>query len=166
MKFLLAFTVSLLFITGCGSNNAEDSWKEAEQNLREGKVEEAAKNYEDIVNEHPKSEQAPEALFQLASLYQNQMFLNMNPNESYDKSVKMYKEVYNKYPAHEKAPMALFMSGFIEANELRRFESATETYNLFVQKYPDHPLTASAKEELEYMGLTPAEILKNKSGQE
>jgi hypothetical protein len=31
---------------------------------------------------------------------------------------------------------------------------------LFIEKYPDHELAASAKEELENMGLTPEEILQ------
>ena len=33
-------------------------------------------------------------------------------------------------------------------------------YNLFLEKYPSHPLAVSAKEELNNMGLTPEEILK------
>lgn len=163
---ILALLLVTLFLWGCGGQNAEDHWKEGEEHLKNGFITEAAASFEEIINNHPKSERAPEATFQMASLYQNQMFMNMVPEESYTKSVNYYRDVYVKYPDHEKAPLAMFMSGFIEANELKRYEEATETYNLFINKYPDHPMAESAREELEYMGLTPAEILKNKSLQE
>jgi len=56
--------------------------------------------------------------------------------------------------------MGLFMAGFVLANELNMYNEATETYNYFIEKFPEHELAASAKEELDNMGLTPEEILR------
>jgi hypothetical protein len=54
------------------------------------------------------------------------------------------------------------MSGFIEANNLHQFDEATKTYRIFLEKYPDHELAESAKQELNTMGQAPDEILKQK----
>ena len=59
------------------------------------------------------------------------------------------------------------MAGFVQSNELHDYDGATETYNSFLKVFPDHELAASAKEELNNMGLTPEEILeKNLARQE
>jgi hypothetical protein len=58
------------------------------------------------------------------------------------------------------------MSGFVLANELNDYEQATETYNLFLDKFPNHDLATSAKEEVENMGLSPEEILKKNLAKE
>ena len=115
---------------------------------------------ETLVNEYPESEIAPQALVQLAQIYQNQLDKNIKPTESFEKAEKYFMQVYEKYPESEEAPKALFMSGFILANDLQNYEKATASYNLFMEKYPSHPLAVSAKEELDNMGLTPEEILK------
>ena len=91
------------------------------------------------------------------------MVTNLSDKESFKKAEETFREVYNKYPDDSKAPMALFLSGFILANDLKNFESATSTYNLFLEKYPKHELATSAREELQNMGLSPDQILQNKS---
>jgi TolA-binding protein len=128
----------------------------------QNKITEVISNYEAIVDNYSSSSQAPEALFQIATLYQNKMVKDMPDQEAYTKAEKTFREVFDKYPGDEKAPMALFLSGFILANDLKNFEEATSTYNLFLQKYPDHQLAASAREELNNMGLSPDQILKKK----
>jgi len=135
----------------------------AKLNVSQKNIPEALKNYETVVNRYPESSQAPGALFQIATLYQNKMIKNLSGVNSYERAEQTFRLVFNKYPESDKAPMALFLSGFILANDLRNFEEATKTYNLFLEKYPDHELAASAKEELQNMGLSPDEILKKKS---
>ncbi len=165
MKYLiLSFLFTgVLFINGCSSKSAEDYMKTAQENVKQKKIAEAINNYESVVNEFPESAQAPDALFQIATLYQNKMVKNISDVESYKKAEETFRKVYNKYPQAEKAPMALFLSGFILANDLKNFQSATNTYNLFLEKYPNHELASSAKEELSNMGLSPDQILKKKT---
>ncbi|HKB84895.1 MAG TPA: tetratricopeptide repeat protein [Ignavibacteriaceae bacterium] len=162
------FILSVLFtgamlLDGCSSKSADDYMKAAKQNVMNKNMTEAVSNYQSVVNEFPESPQAPEALFQVATLYQNKMVTNLSDKESFKKAEETFREVYNKYPDDSKAPMALFLSGFILANDLKNFESATSTYNLFLEKYPKHELATSAREELQNMGLSPDQILQNKS---
>ncbi len=165
MKYLiLSFLFTgVLLINGCSSKSADDYMKTAQENVKQKNISEAINNYESVVREFPDSPQAPDALFQIATLYQNKMVKDVPDVESYKKAEETFRQVYNKYPEDKKAPMALFLSGFILANDLRNFQSATNTYNLFLEKYPNHELASSAKEELSNMGLSPDQILKKKT---
>ncbi len=165
MKYLLLsflFT-SVIFLNGCSSKSADDYMKAAQENVKQKNISEAISNYESVIHEFPNTPQAPDALFQIATFYQNKMMKNMSDVESYKKAEETFRLVYNKYPDNKKAPMALFLSGFILANDLRNFQSATSTYNLFLEKYPKHELASSAKEELSNMGLSPDQILQKKT---
>ncbi len=135
----------------------------AHESMMKKKISEAVSNYESVAKEFPESADAPEALFQAASLYQNKMVENIAEKETYQKASEIFRKIFDKYPNYKKAPMALFLSGFILANDLRNYEAATTTYNLFLQKYPDNELATSAKEELDNMGLTPDQILQKKA---
>ncbi len=164
MKYLvLSFLFTgVFFLNGCSSKSADDYMSAAQENVKQKNISEAITNYESVVHEYPDSPQAPDALFQIGTLYQNKMVKNISDVESYKKAEKTFRLVYNKYPDDKKAPMALFLSGFILANDLRNFQSATSTYNLFLEKYPQHELASSAKQELSNMGLSPDQILKKK----
>jgi len=123
--------------------------------------------YEKLIKKYPEDVLAPEATVRLAAIYQNKLVKNISENESLLKSVELFKSIYEKHPGSEQAPLGLFMAGFVQSNELQDFEDASETYNLFLKVFPDHELAASAKEELDNMGLTPEEILqKNLARQE
>ncbi len=158
-KYLFLVLIPLLIIS-CSKTSDQEYFDQAKKLLEEKKTTEAVKSLEALVNEYPDSEIAPAALVQLAQIYQNQLDKNIKPAESFEKAEKYFMQVYEKYPDSEEAPKALFMSGFILANDLQNYDKATTSYNLFLEKYPSHPLAASAKEELDNMGLTPEEILK------
>ncbi len=142
---------------------------QAKKSVEQNNIQAAVEAYQTLVNEYPESPKAPEALFQLATLYQNKMVKNANTSagqpaltdtQSLEKAVSIFRSVYDKYPQSGKAPKALFMSGFIQANDLKQFNQATATFNLFIQKFPNDELAISAKEELNNMGLTPEQILQ------
>jgi TolA-binding protein len=158
-KYLFLVLMSLLIIS-CSKTSDKEYLDQAKKLLDEKKTTEAVTSLETLVNEYPESEIAPQALVQLAQIYQNQLDKNIKPTESFEKAEKYFMQVYEKYPDSEEAPKALFMSGFILANDLQNYDKATASYNLFIEKYPSHPLAVSAKEELDNMGLTPEEILK------
>ena len=54
------------------------------------------------------------------------------------------------------------MAGFILANDLKDFENAKQTYNLYLEKFPNGQLADDARVELENLGKSPEEILKEK----
>lgn len=162
MKSFLLLLIPLLILTGCSSKKDTDFKTEAEEHITKGNIAEAINSYENLVKEFPKSNLAPEAIYQIASLYQNRLVKNLSVKESLEKAAGTFRRLYDKYPASKEAPKSLFMSGFILANELKKFNQATETYNTFLSKYPKHELAIAAKQELENMGLSPEEIINKK----
>lgn len=166
MKKILSLFI-LLILFGCGSKkSAEELLTEANTNLKNNKVPEAVLLFEEIINEYPESDKVPEVLSQLASIYQNKMLKNLSDTESLEKAVSFFRRIFDDYPESSYAPTGLFMSGFVLANELNYYDRATETYKLFLEKYPNHELAASAKEEVVNMGLSPEEILKKNLAKE
>ncbi len=160
---LVLSSILCLTVIGCGKKSAEDQMRSASKNVESKNISEAVVNYESVIKDYPESKEAPEALYQLGSLYQNHMVVNFAPKESFQKAINTFSKLIDKYPDSPQAPRALFMTGFIQANELNNFDAATKTYNLFLEKYPNHELASSAKEELDNMGLSPEQILQKKS---
>ncbi|AFH49385.1 Hypothetical protein IALB_1677 [Ignavibacterium album JCM 16511] len=154
----------LLGLISC-SKSLESNFNQANELLKQNKIEEAVAEFTKIAESGDKNF-APKALVQLATIYQNRMDKNISSIESADKAQYFFRTIYDKYPDNPDAPKALFMSAFILANELNKYDEATKTYNLFLEKFPNHELAASAKQELEYIGLSPEEILKRKMAQQ
>jgi TolA-binding protein len=163
MKQLISLLAAVILFAGCNNKSADTYMKQAKAAIEQKKITDAVKAYELLVSEFPKDSLAPEALYQLGSLYQNKMVPGIKENESIDKAISTFKSVFDKYPDSKQAPVSLFMAGFLQANELKRYSDATTTYNTFLQKYPKNDMAQAAKDELEYMGLTPEQILEKKS---
>lgn len=159
---IISLFVSLLFF-GCGKKSADDYLKSAQKSVKANNITEAVDSYQKLVKNYPNNPKTPHALFELATLYQNKMVKSISAEESLEKSVQLFKSVFEKYPDSKIAPKSLFMSGFVQANDLKEYNKASDTFRLFLKKYPKHTLAASAKEELDNMGLSPEEILKKKS---
>lgn len=161
------FLLTILLLISCSSKKTDQElMDEANANLNQNKIPEAVMVLEKLVDDYADSELAPEALSKLASVYQNRMLKNIPDKESLEKAANLFRKIYDDYPESSYAPTGLFMSGFVLANELIYYDKATETYNLFIEKFPNHELSASAKEEIENMGLTPEEILKKNLAKE
>ncbi len=166
MKFIAVF-IMLFLLVSCGSKKSDkELFDDAQRNLKEDKIPEAVIAYEELISNYSESNLAPEALSQLASVYQNKRIKSLSEKENLEKAVMLFKKIHTDYPQSSYAPTGLFMAGFISANELKNFDQATEIYNQFLKEYPDHDLIVSAKAELENMGLTPEEILKKNLAKE
>ncbi len=167
MKSALSLIIIAFIIISCSSNKSdEELFNEAKTNTEEGKIPEAVVSYEELIKEYPDSKVGPEAIKNLAAIYQNKLVKNISETESLQEAAKLFRQIYDDYPESEFAPMGLFMAGFVLANELNIYNEATETYNLFMETFPEHELAASAKEELDNMGLTPEEILQKNNAKE
>lgn len=162
MKLFYAALIFVLFFLGCAKTPDKDYIKSADENLTNGNVKEAIKDLESFIEEFKDSEKTPEALSKLALIYQNKI-AGISEKESLEKAVKLYRQVYDEYPNSSQAPTSLFMAAFILANELNKLHPAEMTYKLFLEKFPNHELAASAKEELNNLGLSPEEILQKKT---
>ncbi len=93
-------------------------------------------------------------LFQLGMLYQKQ--------RNFTEAIDMFDRVYTQYPASPNSRNAVFLQGFLYANELSNFEKAKEKYELYLEKYADvdPKMTSDVQMELQNLGKTPDEILK------
>ncbi|GMU99910.1 MAG: hypothetical protein AMXMBFR51_26450 [Ignavibacteriota bacterium] len=166
MKLFIVL-LSLFFIIGCSSKKSDkELFDEAQQNLKLDKIPEAVIAFEEIVNDHSDSELAPEALSQLAGLYQNKLIKSLSEKENLEKAIELFKKLHSDYPKSTFAPSGLFMAGFINANELQNYDEATKLYKQFLVEYPNDELAASAQAELDNMGLSPEEILMKNMAKE
>ena len=166
MKSILSILVLFLAV-GCSPKKSDkELFDDAKNNLKEDKISEAVMAFEELVNDNPESTLSPEALSELATIYQNKLVKSLSEKENLEKAVATFKRIHTEYPKSEYAPSGLFMAGFINANELKNFDEATIIYKQFLQEYPDNELAASAQAELDNMGLSPEEILQNKLAKE
>jgi TolA-binding protein len=166
MKLILSLLI-LFLVVGCSSKKSDkELFDEAKKDLKENKIPEAVSAFDQLISDYSGSNLAPEALSQLASIYQNKQDKSISEEENLEKAVSLFKRIHDEYPKSEYAPSGLFMSAFISANELKKYKEATALYKQFLQEYPDNELTASAQAELDNMGLSPEEILKNNIAKE
>lgn len=166
MKSIIAL-LTVFLIVGCSTKKTDkELFDEAQQNLKQDKIPEAVMAFEEIVNDHSDSDLAPEALSQLAGLYQNKLIKSISEKENLEKAIELFKKLHADYPKSSFAPSGLFMAGFINANELQNYDEATSLYKQFLNEYPNDELAASAQAELDNMGLTPEEILMKNMAKE
>ena len=166
MKSILSLLVLILFVSCSSKKSDKELFDEAKKNLKENKISEAVTGFDQLVNDYSDSKLAPEALSQLASLYQNKLVKSLSEQENLEKAISLFKRVHDEYPKSEYAPSGLFMAAFISANELKKYDEATALYKQFLKEYPDNDLAASAQAELDNMGLSPEDILRNNVAKE
>ncbi|MCB9206661.1 MAG: tetratricopeptide repeat protein [Ignavibacteriales bacterium] len=164
MKNMRIFSILFLsvLLTFCGGKSDKDLFDNALTNVDEKKYDEAVVLFEQLVNSNKESELAPKALFECAKIYQGQVVKNLTGKESLLKSVEFYKRIYDEYPKSKEAENSLFMAGFILANDLKDLNKAKEMYETYIANFPDGELSDDAKVELQNLGKTPEEILKEK----
>lgn len=162
MKYFVLTLVLSALIISCSKTTDKEYLDNGTAQLEQKKVVEAVSSFQTLIDEYPESQLAPEAMLKIAQIYQNKLDTSLTGGASLKKAVDTFKMIFEKYPNSEQAPSSLFMSAFILANDLKNYNEATETYKLFLNKYPNDRLSASAKEELDNMGLSPEEILEKK----
>jgi len=166
MKKIISLIFVVLLISGCSKKTDNEYLSLAKESWKQNNIPAAIKAYQSIVDEYPGSKLAPKALMELGKLYQYKVDKTLNNQEASEKAIDCFKAIGQKYPKSEEAPVALFMTAFIQANELKEYDEATKNYKLFLDKYPNHPMSQNAKDEIKNMGLSPAEILDSKLSDE
>ncbi|MDE3058839.1 MAG: tetratricopeptide repeat protein [Bacteroidota bacterium] len=153
-KFYLLAALSLIFfLAGCGKPSEEELWKELMQAHSDQNIDSTIQVCNTILKGYPNGRLAPPALYMLAESYRE-------GKKDYAKAVELYKEFVQKYPSLNQTPVAMFLIGFIYNNNLNMRDSARVAYRAFVEKYPHHDLTSSAEFELQTLGKSPDEVLK------
>ncbi|MFP2910966.1 tetratricopeptide repeat protein [Pyxidicoccus sp. 3LFB2] len=102
-------------------------FKLADQLMAEGKNDEAAKKYIQLVDEEPRHEFADKALNNAAVAYEN--------TRRFDSALKLYERIYREYPKSPLADAALFRVA-VNAENSYDFDKAVTNYQKLVKDYP------------------------------
>lgn len=156
MKYTLL--LFLLILVAC-SKNYEKNIAEADKLIEQRDFKKAVELLKEAASSNDENISSV-ALRKLGVIYQQNNLPEVDYNESQKIAKQYFYQVFEKFPKSPEAPKSLFMSAYILANELKEFDKATKQYNMFLENYPNDELAASAKIELENIGLSPEEILK------
>lgn len=164
LKYLLIIS-TIVGLISCQRNKEEDLYKTALEDLKNGNTKSAIDNLEKLIEINPLSDFAPDAYFTLAGLYQSIEGDSIQIIENYRKALGYYQQLIDNFPNHPRAPEAVFMCGFICAEYLKDYNQASIFYKKFLKAYPDHELVTSVQAELDNLGKSPEEILREKGVQ-
>lgn len=157
---MMAFALLAFGMFACGGKQlTEADLKEAEKNLfnadqtlNEAVAPEVAKKYCEFVKQHPKDSTAAQWLYHAMEI--NVLLKNT------DKSQALCDQLLKDYPQSEWAPMSLFLLGsYVYEDQLNDTAQAHAAYQKLIDTYPNSQLADDAQKSIEYLGLTPDEIM-------
>lgn len=159
-------TIVACLLMACSKPTAEEYFAAAEAFQRTAEAELGSKQsvqdslfniaifqFEELADEYPGHPLAQASLFRVAELHNN-------GTRDFPKSIAAYRRLGMTYSETPQAPLSLFMMGFLYNNELKNFDSAGAVYRRFIERFPEHELTSSARAELENLGKSPEEIIE------
>ena len=77
-----------------------------------------------------------------------------------DKSIELCNQLAEEYPNSEWSPRALlYVGSFVYNDQLNDTALAHATLQRLIDNYPDSELVDDAQKSIEYLGLTPDEIM-------
>lgn len=140
-------------------NDAADALKKADESFATSHTDssvvmKAREAVQVFIQRFPEDTLSPAYLFQLALIYEKQ--------RQYDSTMKTLDKVYSDYPHSKQASKAVFLEGFLYANVLNDLEKAKKMYQFYLDNYSalDDKMTNDVKMELQNLGKSPEEILK------
>lgn len=111
-----------------------------------------AEKYYQFVKQNPNDSIAPRYLY-------NAMEINVLMKNA-DKSIELGDKLMADYPQSPWAPMSLFLlASYVYNDQLNDTAQAHVTFQRLIDTYPDHELVDDAQKSIEYLGLTPEEIM-------
>lgn len=153
MRFSVSLILtSLVLLGGCSKPAPEEYVGKATVAINAKNFALAVEEYEKLINDHPKSVQAEEAMFTIAKIQSDEL-------KNFPKAIEAYKRYTEKYPDGKQAPLAMFLTGYVYHNELNDLGNAKTAYEAFLARFPEHEMAASAKFELQNLGKKPEELL-------
>lgn len=154
------FALLSIAMMACGEKKiTQEDLKKAEatlfnenQTMNEDAAPGVAETYEKFVKQSPDDPTAPTWLF-------HAMEINIQLKNS-DKSIALGNQLLEQYPDSKWAPRTLFFLGnYVYDEQLHELDKAREAYERLINDYPDSDLVEDAQKSIEYLGLTPEEIL-------
>ncbi len=156
MRNAMLIVLSLLLVVSCKRLTDEDLWNNGVDAQKMNKLDDALKNYQQILDDYPGSTRVPDALFAIAGICQDQ-------RRDLPRAIRCYERIVKEYPAHPTASNAQFMIGYIYNNDLKNLDSAKAAYETFLRVFPDNPMASSARFELDNLGKDANQILESQA---
>ena len=161
-KYLTLITLAIMAfaMTACGGKKlteedlkaAEATLFNADKTVNESVAPQVAEKYCTYVKQHPDDSLSAQWLYHAMEI--NVLLKNA------DKSAKLCDQLLKQYPQSEWAPMSLFLLGsYVYEDQLNDTAMAHQTFQKLIDTYPESPLAQDAEKSIEYLGLTPEEIM-------
>lgn len=157
---VMLFVAVALGMFACGGKEvtqedlkaAEASLFNADQSVNEAEAPKVAETYCRFVKQHPDDSTAAQWLYRAMEI---NVFL-----KDADKSIKIGDQLVKQYPESEWAPMSLFLLGsYVYDTQLNDTAQAHVTFQKLIDNYPESELVDDAQMSIQYLGLTPEEIM-------
>ena len=87
-----------------------------------------------------------------------QDLLELKKGTDMNKIYDQYQKIYQEFSDSKYAEEALFYIGYMNHNNFHQLDSAKHYFNIFIKKFPKSELVASAKFELENLGVPPDDL--------
>ncbi len=152
--FLIVFT--LVLAVSCKRLSDGDLWNNGVDAQKMNKIDDALKDYQQLIDDHPTSPKVPDALFAIAGICQDQ-------KRDLPRALRCYERIVREFPAHPTASNSQFMIGYIYNNDLKNLDSAKAAYETFLRMFPDNPMASSAQFELANLGKDANQILESQT---
>jgi outer membrane protein assembly factor BamD (BamD/ComL family) len=138
----LFIIVIAITITGCSTNKGKEEYEAASKKNTEKKFNEAAAEFEKIIQDEPKSEYAAKSMLQLAGMYTSHLLPNMKRADDYQKAYQYYSKVLNDFrdsPEGGKACLEIgkYYQSMLDANlpKDQSMKKAIDYYRTVINKY-------------------------------
>ena len=154
------FALMALGLFACGEKKlTQDDLKQAEatlfnpdQTMNEAVAPKVAEKYCQFVEQNPDDASSPLWLY-------HAMEINVQLKNA-EKSASLCDKLLQMYPQSEWAPRSLFLLGsFVYNDQLNDTAQAHATFQKLIDTYPESDLVDDAQKSIEYLGLTPEEIM-------
>ena len=157
---LMAFALLAFGMFACGGKQltqadlkeAEKTLFNADQSLNVDVAPQVAEKYCQFVKQHPKDSTAAEWLYHALEI--NVLLKNA------EKSEALCDQLLKDYPQSGWVPMSLFLMGsYVYDEQLNDTARAHVAYQKLIDNYPNSELVDDAQKSIEYLGMTPEEIM-------
>lgn len=139
-------------LTNADLREAEKTLFNEDKSLNVDAAPGVAEKYCQFVKQNPKDSTAAQWLYHAMEI--NVLLKNA------DQSIALGDQMLKDYPQSEWAPMSLFLLGsFVYDEQLNDTAQAHAAYQKLIDNYPDSELVDDAQKSIEYLGLTPDEIM-------
>jgi outer membrane protein assembly factor BamD len=150
---------ALLIMAGCAAQKpttANDYFKVASGNLREGAYDQAVENYRNLLDEHPFSEYSEEAELKIGVAHYK--------TGSCPEATAAFTDFQRRHPTSPHLPLVGYLLGQCAEQQMRpsdRDQSASQNahayYQALMQQHPDSPYAELARERLSHCRETLAD---------